>query len=101
MMLKASAMSKILLGLTGLICVSLTGCYGDPYQNPADWSLTGASRENIAVQTADKTELFQGHGDTSSNGVAASAAVDTALTGGTAGGLQKPPKVITSSALSN
>jgi hypothetical protein len=100
-MLKASALSKILLGLTALLCVSLTGCYPDPYQNPGDWSMTGASRENTAVQVTDKAELFQGHGDNTSNGIAASAALDTALSGGTAAGLQKPPKEISATPGSN
>lgn len=73
--------------------LALTGCYGDPYQNPADWAATGAARENIAQQTADKSDLIQGKSDDLSNGVAAAAGVDKALGGaaGTAAGLQTAP----------
>ncbi len=63
--------------------------------------MTGAARENTALMTADKSELFQGHGTpATSNGVAAAAAVDVAIGGaaGTAAGLQKPPPAITFSA---
>jgi hypothetical protein len=73
--------------------IGLTGCYSDPFQNPADWSMNGAPRENIAQQVADPSELLQGHGETTSNGVAAAAGVDLAIGGaaGTATGLQKAP----------
>ncbi len=80
----------LLLAIAGF---GLTGCYPDAFQNPADWSMNGAPRENLAQQVADPSELLQGHGDNMSNGVAAAAGVDTAIGGptGTAAGLQKPP----------
>ncbi len=87
--------SRIFGGLAAILCVGLTGCYADPFQNPGNWTMNAAPRENVATQTADKTELFQGHGVGQSNGVAAAAGVDVALGGGTASGLQKPPKDIT------
>jgi hypothetical protein len=82
-----------LLVLAGL---GLSGCYLDPLQNPADWAMNGAPLENTAQMVSDKSELIQGHGDPSSNGVAAAAAVDVAIGGsaGTAAGLQKPPPPI-------
>ncbi len=86
--------SLILLCLTG---VSLAGCYPDPFQNPGDWAMTSAPRENLAAQVADPSELLQGHGDVNANGVAAAAGVDEAIGGaaGTAAGLQKPQPPIT------
>jgi hypothetical protein len=92
---------QFLLVLLGAMCVSLAGCYPDQFANPAQWSMNGAERENTALMTADKSELFQGHGTpASSNGVAAAAAVDVAIGGaaGSAAGLQKPPPAITFSA---
>jgi len=89
---------QFLVVLLGAMCVSLSGCYPDPYDNPGQWSMNGSERENTALMTADKSELIQGHGTPpASNGVAAAAAVDVAI-GGTAGnasGLQKPPPAIT------
>jgi hypothetical protein len=75
------------------LSVSLSGCYLDPFQNPGNWSMTGASRKNIAVQVATPSQLISGQKDSGSNGVAASAAIDKALGGaaGTAAGLQTPP----------
>lgn len=72
---------------------ALAGCYADPFQNPGNWSMTGASRKNIAVQTATPSQLISGQQADGSNGVAASAAIDKALGGpaGTAAGLQTPP----------
>jgi len=95
---KIPAMRQFLLVLLGAICVSLAGCYPDQYQNPAQWSMTGAAREDTALMTADKSELIQGHGTpATSNGVAAAAAVDVAIggTSNSAAGLQKPPTAIT------
>jgi hypothetical protein len=80
----------------GVLCLGLAGCYPDPFQNPADWSMTGASREDLAQQVANKDDLLAGRSDPSSQGVAAASAVDVAI-GGSAGsgaGLQKPPKEI-------
>jgi type IV pilus biogenesis protein CpaD/CtpE len=70
--------------------LGLTGCYLDPYQNPNDWSMTGATGKNIAAQAANPSDLISGKSNPYSNGVAASAAVDKALGGaaGTAAGLQ-------------
>jgi hypothetical protein len=55
--------------------------------------MNGAPRENTALMAADPSELLQGHGNTMSNGVAASAAIDQALGTPTqnAAGLEKPP----------
>jgi hypothetical protein len=82
--------------------IALGGCYGDPYQNPGFWHVTGAARENTAQQVADKSELIEGHGVATSNGVAAAAAVNLALGGakGDAAGLQAPPKTISFSSSS-
>ena len=76
-----------------VLALALAGCYLNPYQNPNDWSLSGASRRNIAVQTANPSDLIMGRSDPLANGVAASAGVDKALGGaaGTAAGLQTPP----------
>jgi hypothetical protein len=78
-----------------VILTALAGCYADPFQNPGSWAMTGASRKNIAVQSAAPSQLIEGQGDDNSNGVAASAAIDKALGGpaGTAAGLQTPPPV--------
>jgi hypothetical protein len=74
----------------------LSGCYLDPLQNPADWAMNGAPLENTAQMVPDQSELIQGHGDPTSEGVAAAAGVDVAIGGsaGTAAGLQKPPPAI-------
>ncbi len=79
-----------------ILCLGLTGCYPDPFQNPSDWSMTGAAREDTAVQVANKDDLLAGRGEAGSQGVAAAAGVDVAIGGaaGTAAGLQKPPKDI-------
>jgi hypothetical protein len=76
-----------------LLMVGLAGCYADPFANPADWSMTGATRKNVAIQAATPSQLIAGQPGGSSNGVAASAAIDKALGGaaGTAAGLQTPP----------
>jgi hypothetical protein len=80
-----------------IILTALAGCYPDPFQNPGSWAMTGASRRNIAVQSAAPSQLIEGQGDDNSNGVAASAAIDKALGGpaGTAAGLQTPPPITT------
>jgi hypothetical protein len=80
-----------------VLIIGLTGCYTDPFQNPGDWSMTGASRKNTAVQVAAPSQLIIGQPESSSNGVAASAAIDKALGGaaGTAAGLQTPPPITT------
>jgi hypothetical protein len=80
------------LGLL-VTAVALSGCVGalDPLQRPGNWMMTGVSNQNIALQVADKSELISGHGETQSNGVAASAGLDKALGAngvGTAAGLQ-------------
>jgi hypothetical protein len=87
---------KLRAAAAAILCLGLAGCYPDPFQNPADWSLTGASREDLAVQVANKDDLLEGRGDTTSQGVAAAAGVDLAIGGaaGTATGLQKAPKEI-------
>jgi hypothetical protein len=75
------------------LCVgilSLSGCAGmiDPFQRTGTWSATGASNENIAQQVANKGDLIQGQSEPGSNGIAAVAGVEKAMTGGTATGLQ-------------
>jgi hypothetical protein len=79
------------------LMLGLAGCYPDPFQNQGDWSMTGASRKNIAVQAATPSQLINGQQGDGSSGVAASAAIDKALGGpaGTAAGLQTPPPATT------
>jgi type IV pilus biogenesis protein CpaD/CtpE len=79
--------------LLSMASIALTGCYPDPFQNPSDWSMTGATRKNLAAQAANPSDLIEGRSELNSNGVAASAAIDKALGGaaGTAAGLQTPP----------
>lgn len=92
---KITYLRYFLLGLLGVMCVSLTGCYPDQFENPGQWSMDGAPRKNTALMVADKSELMQGHGTPAgSNGVAAAAGVDVAIGGaaGTAAGLQKAPQ---------
>ncbi len=83
-----------LLGLS-IGCLGLTGCYLNPYQNPNDWSMPGSPLKNIAAQAAYPSDMIQGKSAPSSNGVAATAAIDKALggTAGTAAGLQTAPPV--------
>lgn len=80
-----------------LLFFGLTACYGDPYANPNDWSLTGATRKNIAVQAADPSDLISGKSDSYSNGVVASSGIDKAFggPGGTAAGVLAPPNPVT------
>ena len=95
------------LRLRNLLMVSaasfgLTGCYGDPFQNPGDWAMTGAPRENLAQQTAQKSDLLYGRSEPLSNGVAASAAVEKSEGGpaGNAAGLQAPPPSLSTTGFS-
>ncbi len=83
--------------------IALGGCYGDPYQNPGDWSANGVARENIAQQAADKSDLLAGQGDGLSSGVAAAAGVNKALGGaaGTAAGLQTVPPALSENGAGN
>jgi len=80
-----------------VLCLGLTGCYLEPFQNPGSWAPTGASNEDLAMQAANKDDLLTGRSEPGSQGVAAAAGVDVAVggSGGTAAGLQKPPKEIT------
>ncbi len=79
-----------------VLCLALTGCYAEPFQNPGDWAPTGAAKEDLAMQAADKDDLLAGRSEPGSQGVAATAGVDSAIGGasGSAAGLQKPPKDI-------
>lgn len=72
--------------------LSLSGCVGafDPFQRPGTWSETGASNETIAQQAANKSDLIQGQSVPGSNGVAAVAGVQEAVSGGSGKGLQAP-----------
>ena len=89
-----------------LLCSSLvlTACVGpldmNPYNRPNNWSMNAAPLENTAVEADDKADLIQGKSDNTSNGVAATAAIDQALgePNGTAAGLQKAPSAISFSA---
>ncbi len=81
-----------------LTLLTLTGCVGafDPFQRPGNWSATGASNETIAQQVANPSDLISGQSEATSNGVAASAAIDKALGAngaGTAAGLQTPTTI--------
>jgi basic membrane lipoprotein Med (substrate-binding protein (PBP1-ABC) superfamily) len=83
-----------------VLILGLTGCAGlkqkphlDPFLRRGDWSATGAANETIAEQAANRSDLIYGKSDATSNGVAASAALDKALGAagaGTAAGLQTP-----------
>jgi hypothetical protein len=90
-------MRRLLCATACLLCLGLTGCYGDRFQNPADWSMTGAAREDTAMEISNKDNLLEGASEPGSQGVAAAAGVDVAIGGiaGTAAGLQKAPKDIT------
>ena len=84
--------------------LTLSGCAGafNPYQRVGDWSDTGASNETIAQQVADPGDLIQGQSSSTSNGVAASAAIDDALGpdgAGTANGLQTPTVITNNTAM--
>ncbi len=75
--------------------LALSGCAGafDPFQRPGNWAETGAANETIAQQAANPADLISGQGESTSNGVAASAAIDKAMGAngaGTAAGLQTP-----------
>jgi hypothetical protein len=90
-------MRHVAYAAAALLCLGLTGCYGERFDNPGDWSMTGAAREDAAVQIANKDDLLAGRSQPGSQGVVAAAGVDVAIGGsaGTAAGLQKPPKDIT------
>ncbi len=89
-MIKLSCMRP---GAIAVLLLALGGCYADPYKNPNDWSMTGATRENIAVQVADPSDLISGKSSAYANGVAASAGIDKAIGGaaGTGAGLLTAP----------
>ena len=86
------------LCLLAIFSLSLTACAGalDPFQRPGNWAMTGASRQNLAVQVATPSDLISGQSSSTSNGVAAAAGIDKALGGaaGTAAGLQAPPPAL-------
>ena len=42
------------------MCLGLAGCYPEPFQNPGDWAPTGAAKEDLAMQAADKDDLLAG-----------------------------------------
>ena len=95
-------MPRFTLRVLCLAMLGLSGCTGafDPYQRPGNWALTGASNETIAQQAANPADLISGQSSPTSNGIAASAAIDKALGAGGAGtatGLQTPA-VITNTA---
>ncbi len=73
-----------------VMVLTLSGCTGafDPFQRPGNWSATGAANETIAQQAADKSDLLYGKSEPGSNGVAAVAGVEKAMTDGKATGLQ-------------
>lgn len=80
--------------------LSLSGCAGafDPFQRPGNWAETGATNETIAQQAANKSDLIQGQSEPGSNGIAAVAGVEKALTAGTASGLQTMPQATSTTA---
>jgi type IV pilus biogenesis protein CpaD/CtpE len=87
---------KINIILT-MVAVGLTlaGCQ-DPFQERNNWSATGATREDTAVQVANPEDLISGVSQSGSSGVVAAAAVDKAIGGaaGTAAGLQVAPAAL-------
>lgn len=72
-----------------ILCLGLTSCYLDPYANPRNWSMTGAVHRNIAVQADYPSDLISGRSDPTSDGVAATAAIDKGLS--SAPGVLPPP----------
>jgi hypothetical protein len=79
----------VIIGLLAS-CLSLSGCY-EPFQNPGDWSATGATREDTAQQIANPSDLIQGNDSVrTTNGVIAAAAVDKSIGGpaGTGAGIE-------------
>ncbi len=70
--------------------LSLSGCAGafDPFQQPGNWSATGAPVEIIAQQADNKADLIHGQSEPGTNGAVAVAGVQKAMTNGTATGLQ-------------
>jgi type IV pilus biogenesis protein CpaD/CtpE len=85
------------LFLLAIIGLALTGCEGalDPFQRPGNWAMTGAARQNLAVQTATPADLLSGQSSATSNGVAASAGIDKALgASDNAAGLQTAPPAL-------
>lgn len=93
-------MRLVLFFGTCLGILSLSGCAGafDPFQRPGTWAMTGASNETIAQQAANKSDLIQGRSQSGTNGIAAVAGVEKAMSGGTASGLQTPLQAQSSSA---
>ena len=73
-----------------VVVLTLSGCTGafDPFKRPGNWSETGAANEALAQQAAYKSDLLQGRSEPGSNGIAAVAGVEKAMSGGTASGLQ-------------
>ncbi|MDD2704744.1 MAG: hypothetical protein PHU07_05340 [Acidocella sp.] len=89
-MMKAPAMRSALFFVACVAVLTLTGCVGafDPFQRPGDWSATGAANKALAQQAANKSDLISGQSESGSNGIAAVAGIEKAMTGGTATGLQ-------------
>ena len=83
-----------------VVLLTLTGCQGafNPFNRPGNWSATGAANETIAQQVANKSDLLQGRSEPGSNGIAAVAGVEKAMSGGTASGLQTTLSPTSSSA---
>jgi hypothetical protein len=90
------AMRHLGFAVIAAMCLGLAGCYPEPFQNPGDWAPTGAAKEDLAMQAADKDDLLAGRSEPGGQGVAAAAGVDAAIGGaaGTAAGLQKAPAAI-------
>jgi hypothetical protein len=98
--MKRIATMKPVAIMSACLLLALAGCQGalDPFARPGNYALTNASNEDIAQQVDDKGDLISGRGDDGlANGVAASSAVDKALTDGTATGLHTPTVVTISS----
>jgi hypothetical protein len=101
--MKAQAMRSALFFTTCVVVLTLTGCAGafNPYNRAGTWSATGASHEALAQQAANKSDLIQGQSEPGSNGIAAVAGIEKAMTGGTATGLQTTTVNTSSSASIN
>jgi hypothetical protein len=101
---KKAATMRLTVFFTFCVAIlTLTGCKGafDPFQRPGDWAATGAANETIAQQVANPADLISGQSESTSNGVAASAAIDKALGAngaGTATGLQTPTTITATAA---
>jgi len=89
-------MRRLISASTGLLLLAFSGCASpfDPYGRPGNWVNTGATNADLAQQIANPADLIKGQSEPSSNGIAATAGLDKALSGGSAAGLQTTAVVV-------